>query len=461
MEMGRRSAGIYTRISADVQGDSLGVQRQELDCRKLCEQRGWDVVEVFCDNDKSAYSRKPRPRYTDMLDAIRDRKIDAVVAWHPDRLHRQLRELVNFIDLVDEFGVHIETVTAGKYDLSSASGRMQAKMLGTVAEFESEHKSERIRRKLEQNAANGIHHGGSRPFGWLEDRVTLDPAEAAVVREATQRILAGESVKGIARTLNDLGHLSSVGKPWRDVTVRTMLLRPRNAGLRLHHGEVVGDGKWEPIIDPADFHQVEAILKNPARRTNPGRDGKVHLLSVLALCGVCDTPVVVGKSKPYKGVSKPIYRCRAAHVLRDQAGVDNQVTQLILGRLAMPDAAGLLAEPDRADRAHAAAVKVQELQDRMTDAAEAYAAGAISLAQLTTINAAVRPALDEAQQAAASPDRAKVLGALVAAKDPATVWGDMTQEQRRAVIDLLVEVRIMRTTSGPHYKPEAVKIRWK
>lgn len=461
MELGRRLAGIYTRISADVQGDALGVQRQEQDCRKLCEQRGWDVVEIFCDNDRSAYSRKPRPAYTDMLDAIRERKINAVVGWHPDRLHRQLRELVAFIDLVDEFGVHIETVTAGKYDLSSASGRMQAKMLGTVAEFESEHKSERIRRKLEQNAANGIHHGGSRPFGWLEDRVTLDPAEAAVVREACQRILAGETVKGTARVLNAAGHRTATGKLWLDVTIRTMLLRPRNAGLRLHHGEVVGDGKWERIIDPAEFYQIEAILKNPARRTNPGRDGKVHLLSVLARCGVCDTPVVVGQGKKYRGVSKPIYRCRAAHVIRDQASVDNQVTQLVLARLAMPDAAGLLAEPDRADRAHAAAVKVQELQDRLNDAAEAYAAGTISLAQLTTINAAVRPKLEEAQQAAASPDRTKVLGDLVTAEDPATVWAAMTQEQRRAVIDLLVEVRIMRTTSGPNYKPEAVKIQWK
>lgn len=453
--------GIYLRISADTQGQGLGVERQEQDCRRLCEQHGWNVAEVYSDNDRSAYSRKPRPAYSDMLEAIRDRRINTVVAWHPDRLHRQLRELVSFIDLVDEFGVHIETVTAGKYDLSSASGRMQAKMLGTVAEFESEHKSERIRRKLEQNAANGIHHGGSRPFGWLEDRVTLDPSEAAVVREACQLILAGETVKGIARALNERGYRTATGRPWRDVTVRTTLLRPRNAGLRLHHGEVVGGGKWEAIIDPADFHQIEAILKNPARRTNPGRNGRVHLLSVLALCGVCDTPVVVAQGKKYKGVSKPIYRCRAAHVIRDQASVDNQVTQLVLARLAMPDAAGLLAEPDRADRAHAAAVKVQELQDRLTDAAEAFAAGTITLAQLTTINAAVRPKLEEAQQLAASPDRTKVLGALVAAEDPATVWADMTQEQRRAVIDLLVEVRIMRTTSGPHYKPEAVKIRWK
>jgi DNA invertase Pin-like site-specific DNA recombinase len=50
-------AAIYTRISADSNGDALGVQRQEADARRLCETRGWTVVEVFCDNDRSAFSR--------------------------------------------------------------------------------------------------------------------------------------------------------------------------------------------------------------------------------------------------------------------------------------------------------------------------------------------------------------------------------------------------------------------
>ncbi|WP_326546095.1 recombinase family protein [Mycolicibacterium sp. ND9-15] len=455
-------AAIYTRISADASGEALGVQRQEDDARKLCAERGWTVVDVFCDNDRSAHNRrKQRPRYLAMLEAVRAREIDVIVAWHPDRLHRQMRELVPFIDLVNEYGVKVETVTAGAYDLSTPSGRMQAGIVGQVAEYESEHKSERIRRKLEANAADGLHHGGCRPYGWTNDRKTLDTAEAAVVREAAARVLAGESVKAIARSLNDAGHVTATGRPWRDVTVRDMLLRPRNAGLRIHHDEVIGEGKWAPILPVADFHQITAILSNPARRTNPGRDGRVHLLSVIARCGVCGGPITVARSKPYKGESKPIYRCRAAHVIRDLASVDDLVTRVIVGRLAQPDAAELLAEPERADEAHAAAVRVQELQDRLTDAAEAFAAGAITKAQLTTISAAVRPKLDEAKLAAASPSRAKVLGDLVKSGDPAKVWAALTPQQRRAVVDLLVEVRILRTTSGPRFDPESVEITWK
>ena len=221
-------AVIYTRISADTNSDALGVQRQEADARKLCEKRGWTVVEVFCDNDRSAFSRrKTRPAYQRMLAAIREDKINIVVAWHPDRLHRQTRELVPFIDLVNAHGVRVETVTAGIYDLSTPSGRMNARIVGSVAEFESEHKGERIRRKLEANAAEGKHHGGSRPYGWQKIGATLVEEEAAVVREATSMVLAGLSIKAIVRALNAAGHTTSTGKPWRDVTVRDMLIRPR------------------------------------------------------------------------------------------------------------------------------------------------------------------------------------------------------------------------------------------
>ena len=454
-------AGIYCRISSDGTGEALGVARQEADARKLCKARGWTVVEVFCDNDKSAYDRrKPRPRYRDMLQAVKDGRIDTIVAWHPDRLHRQTRELVGFIDLVTDHSVNIETVAAGHYDLSTPAGRMNARIVGSVAEYESEHKSERIKRKLAANAAEGLHHGGSRPYGWCEDRVRINPVEAAAVAEAAHLILAGESVRGVARALNGAGSRTATGCEWRDVNVRDMLLRPRNAGLRVHHDEVVGEGKWAPILTPEVYHQVEAILSNPARNTNPGRSGSVHLLSAIARCGVCDGPMVVGKSKPYKGKSKRVYRCRAAHIIRDQQAVDGLVGRIIVGRLSMPDAADLMVEPGRADKAQAAARRVTELQARLDDAADAYGAETITLAQLTKINAALRPKLEVAQSESVSPDRAKILGDLVTG-DPDKVWESMAPARRRAVVDLLAEVRIMPTKSGPRFNPEAIRVTWK
>ncbi len=175
-----------------------------------------------------------RPGYRRLLDDVRSGRVRRIVAWHPDRLHRSLREFADFVDLVQSTGCEVETVQSGEVDLSTASGRLSATMLGGIARYESEHRAERIRRKMLQNAQEGRHHGGSRPYGWQDDRVTLDPVEAAFVRLGIEMVLAGNSVKAVMRRLNDEGSRTTTGNPWRDVTLRAVLLRARNAGLRSH-----------------------------------------------------------------------------------------------------------------------------------------------------------------------------------------------------------------------------------
>src|SRR5450830_1455177 len=113
------AAAIYCRISSDPEHDGLGVERQRVDCEALASRLGWTVAATFTDDDRSAYSGKPRPAYRDLLAAIDSGTIGAVVAWHPDRLHRSPRELEGFIDLVERHGTAVQTVTAGAYDLTT------------------------------------------------------------------------------------------------------------------------------------------------------------------------------------------------------------------------------------------------------------------------------------------------------------------------------------------------------
>jgi site-specific DNA recombinase len=56
-------AGIYVRISRDPEGEALGVDRQERDCKKLVKRRGWEVADTYSDNDITATGRKPRPEW--------------------------------------------------------------------------------------------------------------------------------------------------------------------------------------------------------------------------------------------------------------------------------------------------------------------------------------------------------------------------------------------------------------
>ena len=81
-------AAIYTRISQDATGESLGVTRQLEDCLALADRLGWEVVTRFDDNDLSAYSGKTRPGFEAMLDAMKRSEFGALICWHPDRLYR-------------------------------------------------------------------------------------------------------------------------------------------------------------------------------------------------------------------------------------------------------------------------------------------------------------------------------------------------------------------------------------
>ncbi|MEP6761661.1 MAG: recombinase family protein [Sporichthyaceae bacterium] len=458
------AVGVYVRISSDVAGEGLGVARQETDCRALAERRGWPVAQLYVDNDTSAFSGKARPAYKRLLEDIRTGRIDGVIAWHGDRLHRSPTELERFIDLIEATGCQVETVQSGPIDLATPSGRLNARVVGAFARYESEHKSARVRRKLEQNAIDGKHHGGSRPYGWRDDRITVRLDEAAVVRTAADLLVAGNSVKAIVRALNNVGARNTRGGAWRDVTVRSMLLRPRNAGLRQHHGEVIGPGQWEPILDRDQWERVRVNLTDPARRTNPGSAARVHLLTGgIGLCGVCGAPLRIGKGKAYKGVSKDVYRCSARScVSRDKSFLDDYVSDVVRARLARPDAAALLSRGDSVATVKARA-DVETLRSRLSVAAADFADGTITAEQLRTITGRLRPRIDAAERLlpSSTPD-VGALEQLVGAEDIEARWAALDVSVRRQIVALLVTVKVIPARRGHGgFDPAAVVIEWR
>jgi site-specific DNA recombinase len=154
-------ASIYVRISLDKTGEGLGVERQEQECRRFCAERGWEVREVFCDNDISATTGRRRPGFEALLAS----DPEVIVVWHTDRLVRLSRDLERVIDL--ECNVH--GVTAGHIDLSNPAGRAVAKTITAWAQYEGEQKAERQRAAGRQRAARGRAWWGSRPFGFETD----------------------------------------------------------------------------------------------------------------------------------------------------------------------------------------------------------------------------------------------------------------------------------------------------
>lgn len=444
----------YCRISDDRTGRGLGVERQRADCHALAQSRGWTLGPTFVDNDVSAYSGKPRPQYAALLDAVRSGTVDGVVAWHPDRLHRSPKELEDFITVVETKKAVVETVQAGAWDLSTPSGRLVARQLGSVARYESEHKSERVRRALEQRAAAGHPHG-RRAFGWNPNG-TVKKAEADVVRSAARRIIAGESLRGICTDLNAKGTSSPSGKPWTKTMLKHLVTRERNVGLLVRHGVVAGEGDWKPILERGTWEQVRAILSDPARKTSTSSAAK-HLLSGIARCGICGSPMRASLNRDV-----PSYRCAAKGcVSRNRADVDYLINGVIVGRLTRADARELL-NPARTEQSKAGGLLLEELQARLDVAADDYADGKIDARQLERITARLRPKIEAAKVQARTVDDSPLLAGLVGPGDVQARWDALPLTRRRAVVDLLVEVTIHRAAQGARtFDPATVKVTWR
>jgi site-specific DNA recombinase len=453
---------IYCRISDDRHGLRLGVQRQQEDCEALARRNGWQVTRTYVDNDISAYSGKRRPRYAALMAAVDAGEIDVVVAWDPDRLHRSPAELEDFIAAVERAGVGVFTCQAGEYDLSTAGGRMTARIHGVIARHESEHKSERVRRALQQRATSGRSHG-RRAYGWTREyapdgtvREVIVPTEAAVIRRIADALLRGESLRSVTAALNAEGVPSPMGKPWHKNAVRALVLRERNAGLRVHRGEVVGEGAWEPILDRGRWEQVRAVLSDPTRKTSIG-SAATHLLSGIARCGVCDAPLRVAKNRRV-----PSYRCsERTCVVRRQKDLDDLVNGVIVERLARPDAAALFTTGDTSDR-RATLAEAEELRGRLDHAADDYADGKIDGRQLERITARLRPQLAEAEKRLRTVDSAPLLDGLAGTPAVRDLWDRLPLSRRRAVVALLLDIRVHRTRQGARtFDPSAVELRWK
>jgi site-specific DNA recombinase len=452
------TAGIYARISSDRAGEGLGVERQRNDCLALAKAKGWDVVHVFDkDNDVSAYSGKPRKDYERLIEAVKAGQVDVIVAWHPDRLHRSPRELEDFISLVEARGVRVETVQAGQWDLSTPSGRMVARQLGSVARYESEHKAKRVQAALKQNAERGRPHG-RRAYGWTRSSKgndVINPGEADVVRTIADRIIAGESLRTITADLNTRHVPSPTGKPWHKSMFRHVVLRERNAGIRIHHGAEVADGAWQPILDRGVYEQLRAILNDPVRRTSTS-SAAAYLLSGIGTCGVCGKPLRANMNR-----TVPSYRCVDGCVSRNRRDVDKLVTGVVLARLARPDAADVLV-PDRSGERRQAVQEANHLRARLDRAADDYADGKIDLRQLERISARLRPQLEAAEARARIVDDSPLLDGLVGSDRAAEVWAGLSLTRRRAVVDLLLSVRILRGRPGARaFDPDTVAIEWR
>ena len=431
----------------------------------MCDARGWSAVEVFVDNDTSAYSGKRRPAYARLMEALKEGAFDAVLAWHPDRLHRSPKELEAFIDAIDATGAEIATVKAGTYDLSTATGRMTARIVGATARYESELKSERTARQaLDSARAGRVAGGGTRPFGFEPDRRTLRPVEAAAIRDAARRVLAGESVRSLCVDFNAREISPVAGGAWHPSSMRRMLMSARISGQREHRGEIVADAQWPAIISAEQTARLRAVLGAPRRR--PTRMPTRYLLAGMVRCSLCEATLVSrpradGRRRYVCARGPGFHGCGRTYIVADE--LETLITEAVLYRLETPKLVGHLAHRDDGDAdAHQAELDAATAQE--AELADAYGRQQITMTEWLAAREPIATRLDTARRALSRLAGTTALDEYLGHTDVLrNGWDTLPLLRRRAIIAAVLDHTII----GPgapgrnRFDPRRVDPIWK
>src|SRR5215207_2973414 len=342
---------IYTRLSRDPDGRQTATARQEKDCRALARSKGWKVAQVFEDVDLSAYKKGiRRPAYERLLEDLASGAVDGVIVWKLDRLVRRASEFERFWSVAEDADATLAAVH-DPIDTSSDIGMVVVRMLVNFAQLEAANTSTRTRRQVAERAQNGgmTVYGGYRPFGFEPDRRTIREEEAALVRDAARRVVAGTSVTTLAREWNEARIATTRGGKWAQTTLRRVVSSPRMAGLLEHRGEIVGDAPWPAVLDRKTWEQLRSVLDR--RRGDQPRFGpRAHVLVGLARCGKCGSKL--GALAPWGRRKTVTYTCPAPSSGRGCGGTS--INGPIFEDVVVGAALEALASPELADAVRSA-----------------------------------------------------------------------------------------------------------
>ena len=513
----------YLRISDDVEGKKLGVERQDEDIRELAADLGVTLVRIYCDNDISAStnSTEYRPDYEDMVTQLEAGPVKMVLAYTKNRLTRKPEENERLIKLARFHGVEYRYVRGHSLDLRVSANRKMDRIQAAIDAGMPEDLQELVLRKKLADAREGKTSGGRRTYGYgkvvghnpINGKDICDPyqvreVEISVLQEGKRRTLAGDSQFAIIQDWKTRGITSSTGNDWRVGTFKRALLNEayvefdptghptdclclknsETGGTRVHHEER-HRAKWPFVFTRAEHDAMVSMFNGRSSAwSNKGKlRGRTYLLSGFTECGgiwrdtekkgeVCGGVMRgQGKSYPLKSgntTSVRRYACKkwdrdgsrlgCCSVFRVADQVEAHVTEQVLYRFDSPKVFEALAPAENELRMAEVVQQLAELQARREVLAAEYAAGEHEKDDYRVMMQSIKDkfAVAETEKKHLLSAKAKKL-ALPTDGGLRELWKTASMEWRSSVIRLVVEkVVIHPTLRGGKFNPDDVEIVW-
>ena len=210
---------IYTRVSTEEQGVSRnGLESQLATCQEYASRIGVEVSQVI-EEVVSGAKMTNRPLLINALSALKSGEAKVLIVSKLDRLSRSVSDLCYLLEVSEKEGWSLVILDLN-IDCTTSSGRMQAQIQATFAEFERRRIGERTKDGLAIAKAKGVKLGGSKPVIPFETVQLI-----ALARQADK------TFRQIADDLNARLITTSTGTAWSAGSVNWVLKSQRGQEL--------------------------------------------------------------------------------------------------------------------------------------------------------------------------------------------------------------------------------------
>lgn len=246
MTQNKPLAAVYIRVSTEdqaKQGISLSAQEEAL--KNYATALGYEILQIYRDEGKSAKDIKGRPAMTKMLEDAKARKFQAIFTYKLDRFSRSLKDLIGTMEILKTWGVDFISLQ-DKIETTSASGKLMFHIISAFAEFERNVTGERTKFSMDKKARDGSLVSRA-PLGYKIIEKKLVPKEDSyVVQEIYHDFLNTET------SLTQLAKKHNLSVPG----LKKILTNQSYLGKVKFDGQT-HQGSHQPLVSPTLFNHVQ------------------------------------------------------------------------------------------------------------------------------------------------------------------------------------------------------------
>lgn len=304
----KKRVAAYARVSSgkDAMLHSLSAQVSYYN-DLIQKEDGWEFVGVYSDEAITG-TKEDRAGFQQMLEDCHNGKIDMVLTKSISRFARNTVTLLETVRMLKALGVDVFFEEQNIHTVS-ADGELMLTILASYAQEESLSASENQKWRIRKGFERGEMMGLRFLYGYTIKKgvVSINPAQAEIVREVFRRFNEGETMGSIAADLNERGIKRIRGGLWSQQRIRDVVTNEKYLGNALlqktfvnnhlekkqvkNRGELpqyYAEGTHEAIIDEATFavaqERAALMLQAADKRPRPTRSaftGKIRC----AKCG--------------------------------------------------------------------------------------------------------------------------------------------------------------------------------